>query len=154
MDYIIKFKYPAGMANKDKSNFIDQRKKFDLIKIKRTQYILDREDYLQPLEQLARKFGVQMDVTNYPELPSSLKKVVEKHLEESEVSKSEKASKKNFATVCRAFLIFYDMYLDLYKNQRLSNFNKKIDEILNEPELRQLLTSAHSIATKMNSEVN
>ncbi|MHA1143685.1 MAG: hypothetical protein ACTSRW_03040 [Candidatus Helarchaeota archaeon] len=149
MDYLIKINYPEGMSVKDRSNFLGQQKKFDVIKIKNRQYILDREDYLEPLKQLAKKFQIDLEITQYPELPSTVKRILANKAQDILEKQEKKTFMGDIKTISQAFLLFYDMYLELFKTQRISTFNKKIEEILKNEILEDLINNAHAIATKV-----
>ncbi len=137
------------MSVKDRSNFLGQQKKFDVIKIKNRQYILDREDYLEPLKQLAKKFQIDLEITQYPELPSTVKRILANKAQDILEKQEKKTFMGDIKTISQAFLLFYDMYLELFKTQRISTFNKKIEEILKNEILEDLINNAHAIATKV-----
>ena len=124
MDYVITLHYPKSMLQRQKSNFLDQiKRKFDVVKLKRLQYLLDREEFVDEFKVLAEKFGVNYKITEYPELPTSIKVRL--------TQKEEKVphESKNFLVLKKGFEALYEMYVRLVIDPSRRNFDKEIDNL-------------------------
>jgi len=122
MDYFIELSYPKNLDPKTKAFFSTKFRRLGNIKIKRGQYLIDRKDILDKIKALSAEFNIGLKITEYKELPPSLKD----YSKQIEINEKKKAY---YITMKNAFQILYNMFVSIGKNPKKENFIKELGKI-------------------------
>ncbi|NHI92929.1 MAG: hypothetical protein EAX96_10545 [Candidatus Lokiarchaeota archaeon] len=140
MDYIIELTYPRTLETKKKSNFSTRFGRLGNFKIRRGQYLVDREEILEKIKKLTSEFDIGLNITEYKELPNSLKKLIEENSKKIEIKED---IMKKFEILKKSFNLFYKVYLNLLEDPSIDTILKEFEKIEKE---KQLIIKATSIS--------
>lgn len=124
MDYFIKLIYAPDMKQNDKSNFLYQIRKFNLLRLKRTEYILDRESLFEDFKKVAQRFNVDYKYEEHEELPRSLKNLLE---EKASIQVRDQVRDQDLQVLKDAFKSLFEMYLKLSDPKTDKEYDPKIE---------------------------
>ena len=128
MDFFIELSYPKNLDAKKKANFSTRFRRLVDFKIRRGEYLIDREDVLEKVKKLALDFKIGLKIIEYKELPPSLKEKLEKATKKSEIDekilqefdvlkkKNQEFTKK--IKIMKKSLLYYD---ELFKKVAISD---------------------------------
>ncbi|MHA1145497.1 MAG: hypothetical protein ACTSRW_12215 [Candidatus Helarchaeota archaeon] len=114
-----------------------------IIKIKRGEYFIDREEILEDVKQLANRHGVNLSIITYDELPKSLKLILERSTtisgrevidsnlkkEQEQLKKEVKRYENKFRTLKQTIKIFNDIYLKIAEATTIDTVHAELGRI-------------------------
>ena len=122
MDYLIKMKYPKDRNLNYFKVWLNRLKRKGVHLIAPLEYLVDRKDVLEELKRMAEKYGVEVKVTEYEELPNSIKKVLEQT--ELPVNPKDNQIEEKYEKI----LAGYKEFLKIFRTFK-GQFKKKTDVI-------------------------
>ncbi|MHA1798459.1 MAG: hypothetical protein ACTSVY_08410 [Candidatus Helarchaeota archaeon] len=142
MDYIVELQYPKNLEPRQKANFSTRFGRLGNFKIRRGQYLVDRKEILEKARKLASEFNVKLNITEYKELPRSLKNLLEQAAIESKVQ-DDLIKKMN--VLKQGFKLFYDVFSNIMENPSIETLISEFEKV---NENKELIMKAKELASK------